>query len=155
MQEYRNKTIEWFRRRKEIIMQIERVVQGERAKVNLINQDQDLRLVIPFLEEHTEITAIACHTDYYARQILSAAKLAGISSIPVVCGFGNITSEFPDTIPIPTVEQHPEQQGRFAVERLFLRMKHPELVPEKFRFPPELLEKSTVLRGMKQRIILK
>ncbi len=111
--------------------------------------------MIPFLEEHTEITAIACHTDYYARQILSAAKLAGISSIPVVCGFGNITSEFPDTIPIPTVEQHPEQQGRFAVERLFLRMKHPELVPEKFRFPPELLEKSTVMRGMKQRIILK
>ena len=68
--------------------------------------------LIPFLKNHTEMTAIACYSDYYARQILSAVKFAEVFPIPVVCGFGNIISEFPDTPPIPTVEQHPEQQGK-------------------------------------------
>lgn len=106
--------------------------------------------LISFFKSHAQMTAVACYSDYYARQILTAAKLAERSPVPLVFGFGNIISEFPDSQPIPTVEQHPEQQGRFAVERLFLRMQHPELSPEKFRFSPELLKKSMILRGYQE-----
>lgn len=97
-----------------------------------------------FLLSHPDSDAIGCYSDSYARQVVSILEELRPAVRPMVCGFGNLTADFPGIAPIPTFEQFPERQGILAVRRLLQRIEHPDLPVEKIRLKPEFREASSI-----------
>ena len=86
-------------------------------------------------------TALFAANDYLAACTWQAVRDCGLR-IPhdlALVGYGDV--EMARFLGLTTIEQHPQQIGRVAAERLLTRLKQPDLGPEALIQPTDLIER--------------
>ena len=76
-------------------------------------------------KQFPETTLILTDSDDIAFNIVEDIRAMGIEDKITVTGFGNLSWITP-LLKIPTVEQHPEETGAIAVDKLIYNILHPD-----------------------------
>ena len=76
-------------------------------------------------KQFPETTLILTDSDDIAFNIVEDIRAMGIEDKITVTGFGNLSWITP-LLKIPTVEQHPEETGAIAVDKLIYNIQHPD-----------------------------
>lgn len=107
-------------------------------------QEEDTPAAMTLLLEQAEPpTAIFAANDYLAACGWQAARRRGLR-IPqdlAIVGYGDV--ELARFLGLTTIQQHPQQIGRVAAQRLLLRLKQPDLPPESLIQPTDLIQRTS------------